>query len=145
MKGLGTGALALGLLAGDAAGQATTGLDVSVEAGKGDEDEWLSRERFADNPVKARIDVSGVEPGARTPLAYMVAPAGSDGGFVSDAEVHGRIVDDTFPGGRLSIFHGEWNPTRSSAGGRRATTGSSPRSRTGTSARSASRSPISSS
>lgn len=51
------------------------------------------------------ITVSGIEANVRTPLAYMVAPAGPDGGFVSGEEIHENLRDETWSSNRAAFIH----------------------------------------
>lgn len=110
LKGIGVGVAGFPLL-GEGDTSRETGLSVSVEAGEGDMDDWVPRSKLTDS-FKAKIDVSGIEPGVETPLAYMVAPAGPEDGFVSSEEIHANYLQKKWSSDTASFVHESWNPDK---------------------------------
>lgn len=114
LKGLGLGSLAAYGLTGTAAAQeSTTELDVTVTPGQGPEDDW-TQVAYVDSgeSFSAKVQVSGIEPHTETSLAYMIAPGGPDGGFVSNEEVQSSKLVEESEGPQTSFIHYNWTPEK---------------------------------
>lgn len=111
LEGLGAGALGLGLATGfgtaTAERQSLGSLNVfNVEPGYmqfGGGWESAGEQVEIDAGFDVRIDVDGVDTQGETALAYMIAPAGPNGGF---AAVHGAKQEDQMPSSSIWIGHG---------------------------------------
>lgn len=114
LKGLGLGSLAAYGLTGTAAAQeSTTELEVTVTPGQGRDDNW-TQIAFVDDgeSFNAKVEVSGIKPKTETSLAYMIAPGGPDGGFVSNEEVKASKLVEESSGSKTSFVHHNWTPDK---------------------------------
>ena len=103
LKGIGMGALASPLFAGTTtAEQASCSLNVSVEAGEGDESNWTRREYITDD-FRGKIDVSG---SSGTTTAYLLAVLNPDGELTQSRSGTSEVVGSSSP----IIETNSWNP-----------------------------------